>query len=245
MFVDVGAAGPDYLSMSAHFRDHGWRVILVEPNPHFCEMHRAAGHEVQQYACADYDADDVPFSIVDAERAPYRDGHVTFESFSSIAIKPSYRAVLPDLPSREIRVQVRRLDTILREHAADVSRIDVLSIDVEGWELEVLRGLSLDRFRPKVVIVENFVNEATYPQFMHAAGYVIWKFSAPNEVYVRREVFLPIVGWALGARTQAREAVPASAPCAHERAARRTLRRMKNQFRNRLLAAAAAAVAAP
>jgi predicted RNA methylase len=55
VFVDVGAAGPDFLSMSAMYRDLGWRVIAVEPNPDFCEAHRAAGNEVLEFACSDRD----------------------------------------------------------------------------------------------------------------------------------------------------------------------------------------------
>lgn len=33
VIVDVGAAGPDYLSISAGFRSCGWKVVAVEPNP--------------------------------------------------------------------------------------------------------------------------------------------------------------------------------------------------------------------
>ena len=52
-FVDVGAARPDSLSMSALYHELGWRVIAIEPNPVFCEAHRAVGHEVLEYACSD------------------------------------------------------------------------------------------------------------------------------------------------------------------------------------------------
>lgn len=185
VFIDVGAARPDFLSMSALFRANGWDVVVVEPNPHFCELHRQAGHEVLQYACADYDADDVSFSIVDSHGENYRDGQVSFESFSSISVKDSYRRLRPDLPMREIRVNVRKLDTLLREHAPHIDRIDVLSIDVEGWELEVVRGLSLDVYQPKVIIVENFLDDVAYSKFMRSHGYVLWKRAAPNDVYVR------------------------------------------------------------
>ena len=47
VFVDVGAARPDYLSF---YRSAGWRVIVIEPNPEFCAAHRALGHEVLEYA---------------------------------------------------------------------------------------------------------------------------------------------------------------------------------------------------
>ena len=62
IFVDVGTAGPELLSMSAYYRELGWRVIAVEPNPDFCATRRAAGQDVLEYACADYDADGVAFA---------------------------------------------------------------------------------------------------------------------------------------------------------------------------------------
>jgi FkbM family methyltransferase len=184
VFVDIGAARPDFLSMSALFRENGWKVILIEPNPFFCDLHRKAGHEVLQFACADYDADDVAFSVVDSLGQEYRDGQVSFESFSSLSVKESYRRLRPDLPVREIRVSVRRLDTLLRQHAPDVKKIDVLSIDVEGWELEVLRGLSLETYRPTVIIMENFLDDPGYSRFMSRHGYLLWTYDAPNDIYV-------------------------------------------------------------
>ena len=59
VFVDVGAARPDYLSVSASFRAAGWRVIAVEPNPEFCALYTERGIDVLQYACGDHDEDDV------------------------------------------------------------------------------------------------------------------------------------------------------------------------------------------
>ncbi len=38
LIVDVGAAHPNYLSISASFRKSGWRVIAIDPNPHFCQL---------------------------------------------------------------------------------------------------------------------------------------------------------------------------------------------------------------
>jgi FkbM family methyltransferase len=184
VFVDVGAAGPDFLSMSALYRDLGWRVIAVEPNPDFVEAHRSAGHEVYAYACSDRDADDVDFEIVDSHGSAYKGGAVSWESFSSLEIKPAYRALKDDLDVRRIKVNVRRLDTILDEHAPEVDRIDIVSVDVEGWELEVLSGLTFERYRPKVVIVENLFSEASYRRALRDLGYTLWRRRGPNDVYV-------------------------------------------------------------
>jgi FkbM family methyltransferase len=184
VFVDVGAAGPDFLSMSALYRTLGWRVIAIEPNPVFCDAHRAAGYDVLEYACSDRDEDAVDFEVVDSHGAPYEGGAVSFESFSSLAVKDSYKTLRPDLDVRRIKVNVRRLDTILAEHAPDVRRLDIVAVDVEGWELEVLDGLSFDRYQPKVLIVENLFTDDEYRRAMRGRGYELWRRVGPNDTYV-------------------------------------------------------------
>lgn len=188
LFVDVGAARPDYLSISALFRSLGWRVIALEPNPDFCRLHAERGLEILQYACGSRDEDDVPFQVVDSRGAGYSGGHVSFESFSSLAIKPEYAALKRGLHVHEIKVKLRRLDTVLRTHAPDVERIDILSIDVEGWELEVLDGLDMARHRPRVIIVENLFNSRRYRQHLAPHGYLLWRRIYPNDVFVSGEL---------------------------------------------------------
>ena len=187
VFVDVGAAGPDFLSMSALYRQLGWRVIAIEPNPVFSAAQRAAGNEVLEYACADRDADNVDFELVDSHGSTYKEGAVTFESFSSLTVKPTYRALKSELDVKPIKVKVRRLDTILTEHAPEVERLDVVSVDVEGWELEVLAGLDFDRYRPTVLIIENLFRERGYRRALRDRGYALWRRRAHNDVYVLPE----------------------------------------------------------
>src|ERR1700730_17474061 len=79
VLVEVGAAHPAYLSLSALYRDLGWRVVAVEPNPEFCELHRTRGHEILQFACGDHDEDDVEFSVVDSHGTEYGGGRVSYE----------------------------------------------------------------------------------------------------------------------------------------------------------------------
>ena len=171
--------------MSAMYRDIGWRVIAIEPNPVFCEAHRAAGHEIFEYACSDHEEDGAVFEVVDAHGAVYEGVPVSFESYSALAIRDAYRALHPgDLDVRRITVNVRRLDSILAAHAPDVDRIDAVSIDVEGWELEVLAGFAVERYRPRVLIVENLFDEPAYVRTLGSRGYRLWRRVGPNDVYV-------------------------------------------------------------
>jgi hypothetical protein len=43
---------------------------------------------------------------------------------------------------------------VLREHLAPGTEVDLLSVDVEGHDLNVLRSVDLDALRPKLIIVE-------------------------------------------------------------------------------------------
>ena len=190
VLVEVGAAKPDYLSIGASFRTRGWTVLPVEPNPDFCRLHRAQGHEVLEYACSDHDQDDVDFFVVNSNDAPYLGGNVSFESVSSLGIQPRFAADLKkqnvETSVNTIKVKVRKLDTILAQHHPEITRIDVLAVDVEGWELSVMRGLDTGRFQPRVIILENLHKSQTYPAFMWRCGYRRWKRLKPNEIYVPR-----------------------------------------------------------
>lgn len=190
VLVEIGAARPDYLSISASFRRRGWKIIAVEPNPDFCEAHRTAGYDVLQYAASAEDRDDVEFFVVDSKGADYLGGNVSFESFSSLGIKDEFAALHETVRDktnvRSMRVKVRRLDTILKEHAPDVAKVDLLAVDVEGWELDVMEGFSVVNYQPKVIILENLFKSDKYVQYMRKVGYDLWQRFDPNDVYVRR-----------------------------------------------------------
>jgi FkbM family methyltransferase len=183
--IEIGAARPDWLSIGALFRSKGWDVIAVEPNPTFADMHRSRGHTILQFACGDHDQDDVDFSVVDSHKVNYRDGAVTFESWSSLSIKDDYAELNPDLSITKIKVKLRRLDSLLAENRPTLREIDLIAVDVEGWELNVLEGLDFSRYSPRVVIIENLFHKAEYRKFMQRRGYTFWRCSPPNDVYVR------------------------------------------------------------
>jgi FkbM family methyltransferase len=188
VFVDVGAARPDFLSISALYRKEGWRVIAIEPNPEFAKMHRDLGHEIYEYACGTENKDNVEFCIANSHAQIYEGGNVSYESFSSLSLKEGYKALLPNTVSlSKTKVKVRRLENILKE--AGVEHIDVISADVEGWELEVLDGIDLSAFNPSVVILENFLRDRKYKTRLKQLGYKLWKELFPNQVFIRPVLF--------------------------------------------------------
>ena len=91
-------------------------------------------------------------------------------------------------PEAIIGVPVRTLDSILEE-AGCPTAFDFLSIDVEGHEIEVLRGFDIGRWRPRLILLEDHVTDLSKHQYLLAAGYRIIRRYDNNGWYVPRDSF--------------------------------------------------------
>lgn len=74
------------------------------------------------------------------------------------------------------------LDSLLAEHG--IATVDFLSVDVEGMEIDVLRGLSLDRVRPHPILIEDFADDNVRDRFMRSVGYRRVRRTGNNSWYV-------------------------------------------------------------
>jgi FkbM family methyltransferase len=134
-------------------------------------LHRKRGNEVYPYACGQADLDGQDFEIAHRD-GDYEKDQFTDHSFSALRVKEAYKIKEPSFYQLEIiktKVDVRKLDTILA--AIGVEEISFLSVDVEGWELEVMLGFSVQKYRPKVILLENFLHAPEYVEFMTRLGY--------------------------------------------------------------------------
>jgi FkbM family methyltransferase len=182
ILVEVGAAHPTLLSFSKLFRDKGWRCISIEPNPYFINQHKEIGNEIYPYACADYVENNADFQMVNTWG---ENKDLTYESFSSIKIKQSYidKHFQPEYVN--IKVDIKTLDLILEEAKLE-QEIDILIIDTEGWELEVMKGFNHTKYNPKVIILENYLYEETYNNYMDLIGYKLDKNVEYNYIYIKK-----------------------------------------------------------
>jgi FkbM family methyltransferase len=79
---------------------------------------------------------------------------------------------------RVVEVPVRTLAEILANHLPEEKSVDLLTIDAEGHDLEVLRGMDWWRCKPGVILCENLgANNLSAPggipavEFLQARGY--------------------------------------------------------------------------
>jgi FkbM family methyltransferase len=153
VLLEVGAGDPIEGSVSHVFRDLGWTTISVEPNPKFVQEFEKAGLECLPYACC-------------AEDKGSTDFHVSPNPMSCSALGVRYAGKHPIengaggwWPAdqfKTITVEALTLNTILKKHHPNIDSVDILLIDVEGWELDVLKGFDLAKFSPKVILFEWF-----------------------------------------------------------------------------------------
>lgn len=171
-FVEVGANDPKKDSQSYHLEEAGWTGILVEPLPDLAaELRRQRKAQVFEVACSSPDQAGQIMRL-----------HVAgaFSSFDPNLAVTGMRA------DRTIDVTVRTLDDVLSEGNAPAP-IDLMSVDVEGHELQVLSGFDFERWKPRLVLLEDHVSSLDKHRFMTRAGYALMRRSGLNGWYVPRE----------------------------------------------------------
>ena len=150
-FVEAG--GHDgYTQSNTYYleRFRGWHGMLVEPMPEMAAeaARNRPGAVVRQCALAPLDH---PDSYVEMEFGDL------FSTITDLRDDPHGSwvgggLVLGWRDHRRERVPARPLSDLLDE--AQITKVDLLSLDVEGYEAYALRGLDLERHAPEWILVE-------------------------------------------------------------------------------------------
>jgi FkbM family methyltransferase len=132
-FVDVGACEGTHLNNTLWIeRVKGWKGMCIEPDPRWAQGLRAKR----------------PGAIIELCAA----GRETKQCEFGLMEDPQYSGLARVSAPLKAMVQTATLTHLLDRHG--IERVDLLSIDTEGSELEVWEGLDLNRWRPGLVIVE-------------------------------------------------------------------------------------------
>ena len=74
------------------------------------------------------------------------------------------------------------LNTILKKYPA-IDNIDFLSIDTEGTEIDVMKGFDIQKWMPKIVVLENNYDDNHYLDYMESVGYQRILRNVVNDFY--------------------------------------------------------------
>lgn len=139
-------------------RQFGLTALLIEPRPRRfaeCVANRAFGNrpKVRCAACLPFDLRDRFVEIEDADLMSVAKGFAMADQ-QAVEHADHGRRFLADPALRySCGALPRTLASLLDEVKAPLG-LDLLCLDVEGNELAVLRGLDLQRYQPKWILVE-------------------------------------------------------------------------------------------
>jgi FkbM family methyltransferase len=180
VYVDVGANDPVLNSVTKVFYDRGWSGVNIEPvSGYFLELQKQRPRDSNlQLAASDSDGTLTLYEIPDT-------------GLSTIDSQVAAEHAAQGFGIVERRVDSRRLDDICGDLGLDA--IHFLKIDVEGAEHKVLAGLSLQRLRPWIIVIEStaplsdrHTQESWEPPWLRAK-YAFAYFDGLNRFYVADE----------------------------------------------------------
>jgi len=181
-YIDIGSNHPTHCSVTRYFSGEGWTGINVEPGKIFSVLEKERPN-------------DVNLNVAVSDRR----GQATFYEYPDRSTDSTLCESVADANAQEFGaaclkhiVETLTLNDICAEYVGDRT-IDFLAIDVEGHEMNVVRGMDWRRWRPRVVIVE-----ATRPHSRENADlswesmlidndFLFAAFDGLNRFYVRSE----------------------------------------------------------
>ena len=142
-YVDIGANHPQHLSNTYRFYRRGGTGINVEPDPSaFPDLANARPSDINLPIGISVTSGTLPFYRISASTLS------TFnKSDADLSVADGYRLL------QTVQVPIETLAVILERHRPK-GAIDFISIDVEGYEIEILKSNDWSRFRPTVIVLE-------------------------------------------------------------------------------------------
>jgi FkbM family methyltransferase len=160
VFVDVGCAAPIKNSTTCYLEHHlNWTGIAVDAQESYRELWEADRPNTKffSFAVTDRDGERVTFYVAPLQGV---------SSLYSEHIQ-RWRGGKPE----ETEVETITLNKLLEDNG--ISRIDFLSMDIEGAEPLALKGFDIEHFRPSLVCIEAVVreNRDELQEYFAAHGY--------------------------------------------------------------------------
>ncbi|HYE01637.1 MAG TPA: FkbM family methyltransferase [Phycisphaerales bacterium] len=185
-YVEVGAFDGYTLSVTYPFEAMGWTGVLVEALPERAEacrarrprsmvVHAALGPRGSQGRAS--------FTVVGADET---DEMLSFLSTSAVHARNLERR---GDRRQTVTVPLTTMDRVLDDAGVAPGTIDFVVIDVEGGELGLLRGFDLERFRPRVLCIEDLARgrDGSVRAHVEARGYEHAGVTGRNDLYVRAD----------------------------------------------------------
>ncbi len=152
-FVEVGANDGLKQTNTLYFeKNYGWRGLLIEPVPDLADQCRTNRPNciVENVALVSSDFEHESVTLRYCNLMSVVAGAMKSQDEENEHIRKG--CAVQNVETYDIEVKVATLSQILDKH--NYTDIDLLSLDVEGYEANVLNGLDLERHGPAYILVE-------------------------------------------------------------------------------------------
>ena len=175
--IDVGSAEGVAGSNTFLFERKGWNCLCIEANISLAMYSSAHRKNVLNYAVGSENKEDVDFNV-------YEVGPGNFTAISGLKVDQRLVDDHKDLilNMSTIKVETKTLDKILEE-SPEITKIDFISMDTEGTELDVLKGFDINKWKPKMMVIENNYNDPEIEEYLKEFGYYKYLRHYVNDFY--------------------------------------------------------------
>lgn len=151
-FIEAGACDGIVQSNTRHLElNKNWKGILVEPNIEEYKLCVNNRPNSKVFNCALVN-NNYTESEITMYYKTWSGSHIDHGSVTSTKDSPANKVQGWDGHNWEYSVQTRTLNSILEEVKPET--IDFFSLDVEGYEVEVMNGFDIQKYKPKFILLE-------------------------------------------------------------------------------------------
>jgi FkbM family methyltransferase len=161
-YVDVGTNDPKRFNNTMRFYKKGWRGINIEPDPRvFKKIVRNRPQDINLNIGISKKPSSLPFFIFDPDTLS------TFSQDSAdVYVKEGF------LLREVLNINTETLSQVLMKYASGIP-IDFISVDTEGYDLEVLQSCDLLSTRPTLICVETERQSSVSSEGLNIEAYLI------------------------------------------------------------------------
>ncbi|WP_440655884.1 FkbM family methyltransferase [Candidatus Pelagibacter sp. HIMB1509] len=145
-YLDIGCYHPIKYSNTALLYNRGWRGINIDMNQTSIDLFKILRKKDKNICAAISSTNKEVTQFIDHLFSPINTIDKNFSQIISKKFKIK--------PFSEKNIFTNTLNEILEKYKIQITKIDFLNIDVEGHDYEVLRGINLCNFKPKIICIE-------------------------------------------------------------------------------------------
>jgi FkbM family methyltransferase len=145
VYVDIGCWHPIKASNTYYFYLRGWKGLCIDPNPELEILYKKFRPKDNFINCAiGGDLQSYKYYMLEDQ----------YSSMNTLDFNFIKKHDLVDRIKKTIDVPAFSLKKILDGNINENDRLDFFDIDVEGFDLEVLKTNDWVKYRPKIVVIE-------------------------------------------------------------------------------------------